>query len=459
MLSWLKNRGLSPIYKNRGLSPIYKNRGLSPIYASAKRKFIIADTPGHEQYTRNMVTGASTANLVVILVDASTGVITQTRRHTFIVSLLGIKHVILAVNKMDLVDYDQEVFERICQDYRDFVTRLKIPDLHFIPLSALKGDNVVKNSANTPWYSGAPLLKMLESIYISSDRNIIDFRFPVQYVLRSDATFRGFSGKVASGVVRPGEEIMVLPSAKRSKVKTISTFDGDLEYAFPPESITLTLEDEIDISRGDMLVHPNNIPRTSRSFEAMLVWMDEKDMDLQNSFFIKHTTQTTRARIERLRYRTDVNSLRKSDADQLSLNEIGRVTITTSRPIYFDPYMKNHQTGSFILIDPLTNFTSAVGMIIDRVASENRVGKKAAAEVAGSSQVSSTAWEGLLGQQGEIHRIAGATLEEKEVKAYALERRLFEQGKIALVVDETEVSPDMVDSMKNHGLIVVLIEK
>ncbi|MCK4378398.1 MAG: sulfate adenylyltransferase subunit CysN [Deltaproteobacteria bacterium] len=428
-------------------------------FATAKRKFIIADTPGHEQYTRNMVTGTSTANLAIILVDARTGVITQTRRHTFIVSLLGIKHVILAVNKMDLVDYDQEVFERICQDYRDFVARLKIPDLHFIPLSALKGDNVVKKSVNTPWYSGAPLLKMLESIYISSDRNIIDFRFPVQYVLRPDAAFRGFAGKVASGVVRPGEEIMVLPSGKRSKVKTISIFDGDLEYAFPPESITLTLEDEIDISRGDMLVHPNNIPRTSRSFEAMLVWMDEKNMDLRSSFFIKHTTQTTRARIERLRYRTDVNSLRKSDADHLSLNEIGRVSITTSQPLYFDPYMKNHQTGSFILIDPLTNFTSAVGMIIDRVASENGVGRKAAAEVAGSSQVSRAAWEERLGQQGKIHRIAGATLEEKEIKAHALERRLFEQGKIALVVDEIEVSPDMVDRMEKHGLIVVLMEK
>ena len=370
-------------------------------FATAKRKFIIADTPGHEQYTRNMVTGASTANLAVILVDARTGVITQTRRHTFIVSLLGIKHVILAVNKMDLVEYDQQVFEQICQDYRDFVTRLKIPDLHFIPLSALKGDNVVKKSANIPWYSGAPLLKMLESIYISSDRNIIDFRFPVQYVLRPDAAFRGFAGKVASGVVRPGEEIMVLPSGKRSKVKTISTFDGDLEYAFPPESITLTLEDEIDVSRGDMLVHPNNIPRTSRSFEAMLVWMDEKNMDLQNSFFIKHTTQTTRARIERLRYRTDVNSLRKSDADYLSLNEIGRVSITTSRPLYFDPYMKNHQTGSFILIDPLTNFTSAVGMIIDRVASKNGVGTKAAAKTAESGQ------EGRAGRADSFDRRGG----------------------------------------------------
>jgi len=252
---------------------------------------------------------------------------------------------------------------------------------------------------------------------------------------------------------------MVLPSGKKSKVKTISTFDGNLDYAFPPESIALTLEDEIDVSRGDMLVHPNNIPRTSRSFEAMLVWMDEKAMDLGTSFFIKHTTQITRARIERLRYRTDVNSLRKSDADYLSLNEIGRVSITTSRPLYFDPYMKNHQTGSFILIDPLTNFTSAVGMIIDRVASENGADKKAAAEVADGSQVSRAAWEGLLGQQGEVHRIAGDTTAEKQIKAYALERRLFEQGKIALVVNEAEVSSDMVDNMKKHGLIVIVIEK
>jgi len=341
-------------------------------FSTAKRKFIIADTPGHEQYTRNMVTGASTANLAIILVDATAGVITQTRRHTFLISLLGIKHVILAVNKMDLVDYQESTFNKICEEYRDFVTRLKIPDLHFIPLSALKGDNVVDKSERMEWYTGQPLLEILETVYVTSDRNFIDFRYPVQYVLRPDATFRGFSGTVASGVVRPGDEIMVLPSRKKSKVKEITTFDGNLKEAFPPQSVTLTLEDEIDVSRGEMLVHPNNIPRTARTFEAMLVWMDEKPMNKSTGFFLKHTTRTTRATIDRVRYQIDVNSLRKNEATSLALNEIGRVTITTGQPLFFDPYMKNHTTGSFILIDPITNFTTAVGMIIDRLASDDK---------------------------------------------------------------------------------------
>jgi len=341
-------------------------------FSTAKRKFIIADTPGHEQYTRNMVTGASTANLAIILVDATAGVITQTRRHTFLISLLGIKHVILAVNKMDLVDYQESTFNKICEEYRDFVTRLKIPDLHFIPLSALKGDNVVDKSERMEWYTGQPLLEILETVYVTSDRNFIDFRYPVQYVLRPDATFRGFSGTVASGVVRPGDEIMVLPSRKKSKVKEITTFDGNLKEAFPPQSVTLTLEDEIDVSRGEMLVHPNNIPRTARTFEAMLVWMDEKPMNKSTGFFLKHTTRTTRATIDRVRYQIDVNSLRKNEAASLALNEIGRVTITTGQPLFFDPYMKNHTTGSFILIDPITNFTTAVGMIIDRLASDDK---------------------------------------------------------------------------------------
>ncbi|MEA3348486.1 MAG: sulfate adenylyltransferase subunit CysN [Pseudomonadota bacterium] len=345
-------------------------------FATAKRKFIIADTPGHEQYTRNMVTGASTANLAIILVDARTGVITQTRRHTFLISLLGIKHVILAVNKMDLVDYQESVFKDICQEYREFVTRLKIPDLHFIPLSALKGDNVVEKSERLKWYTGQPLLEILETIYVTSDRNFIDFRFPVQYVIRPDANFRGFAGTVASGVVRPGDDIMVLPSRKKSRVKEITTFDGNLKEAFPPQSVTLTLEDEIDISRGDMLVHPNNMPRAARTFEAMLVWMDEKPMIKSTPFFLKHTTRTTRATIDRVRYRTDVNSLRKSEADNLNLNEIGRVTITTGQPLFIDPYMRNHTTGSFILIDPVTNFTAAVGMIIDRPAADDKTSEE-----------------------------------------------------------------------------------
>ncbi|MBN2809994.1 MAG: sulfate adenylyltransferase subunit CysN [Deltaproteobacteria bacterium] len=335
-------------------------------FATSKRKFIIADTPGHEQYTRNMVTGASTANLAIVLVDARNGVIDQTRRHTFIISLLGIKHVILAVNKMDLVDYRESIFNNICHEYRSFITRLKIPDLHFIPLSALKGDNVVEKSESMQWYTGQPLLEILENVYVTSDRNFIDFRYPVQYVLRPDADFRGFAGTIASGVVRPGDDILVLPSRKKSKVKNITTSDGNLKEAFPPLSVALTLEDEIDISRGDMLVHPDNMPRTARSFEAMLVWMDEKPMAKNTAFFLKHTTRTTRASIDQIRYRTDVNSLRKHEASSLALNEIGRVTITTSQPLFFDPYMKNHTTGSFIMIDPITNFTAAVGMIIDR---------------------------------------------------------------------------------------------
>ncbi len=360
-------------------------------FATAKRKFIIADTPGHEQYTRNMVTGASTANLAIVLVDAQAGVIGQTRRHTFLLSLLGIKHVILAVNKMDLIDYQESVFNDICRKYRDFVTRLKIPDLHFIPLSALNGDNVVKKSQNMKWYTGPPLLEILETVYVTSDRNFIDFRYPVQYVLRPDADFRGFAGTVASGIVRSGDDILVLPSRKKTKIKTITTSDGNLKEAFPPQSIALTLVDEIDISRGDMLVHPNNIPRTARTFEAMLVWMDEKPMNKSTAFFLKHTTRTTRATIDRIRYRTDVNSLRKNEATKLVLNEIGRVTITTSQPLFFDPYMKNHTTGSFILIDPITNFTAAVGMIIDRPAvddepKEEIINQKGEPEPDGSSK-------------------------------------------------------------------------
>ncbi len=371
-------------------------------FATAKRKFIIADTPGHEQYTRNMVTGASTANLAIVLVDAKSGVINQTRRHTFLISLLGIKHVILAVNKMDLVDYEESVFKDICQEYRDFVTRLKIPDLHFIPLSALKGDNVVEKSQNMEWYTGQPLLEILETVYITSDRNFIDFRYPVQYVLRPDADFRGFAGTVGSGVVRPGDDILVLPSRKKTRVKAISTNNGNLKEAFPPQSVALTLEDEIDISRGDMLVHPNNMPRMSRTFEAMLVWMDEKPMDKNTAFFLKHTTRITRATIDRIRYRTDVNTLRKNEAASLALNEIGRATITTGQQLFFDPYMKNHTTGSFILIDPVTNFTAAVGMIIDRPAADDEPKKEARIEETKSEREDSnkeTAFRRIVAEQ------------------------------------------------------------
>ena len=348
-------------------------------FSTNNRKFIIADTPGHEQYTRNMITGGSTANLAIILVDARTGVITQTRRHTFLVSLLGIKHVVLAVNKMDLVDFDKETFDRIVNDYKHFVAPLGIPDITCIPLSALDGDNVVEKSARTPWYEGPALLDFLETVPIDLDRNYTDFRYPVQYVLRPNQNFRGFCGKVASGVVRKGDTVMALPSGKTSKVKSIVTYDGELECAYPPLCVTLTLEDEIDISRGEMLVHPDNLPISDRNFEAMLVWMDEEEMDVNKSFYIKQTTHTTRARVDSIRYKVDVNTMEHSSVDKLQLNEIGRVVFTTGKELFFDPYARNKQTGAFILIDPITNNTSAVGMIINRVDAKDMVSEDALA--------------------------------------------------------------------------------
>ena len=348
-------------------------------FSTNNRKFIIADTPGHEQYTRNMITGGSTANLAIILVDARTGVITQTRRHTFLVSLLGIKHVVLAVNKMDLVDFDKETFDRIVNDYKHFVAPLGIPDITCIPLSALDGDNVVEKSARTPWYEGPALLDFLETVPIDLDRNYTDFRYPVQYVLRPNQNFRGFCGKVASGVVRKGDTVMALPSGKTSKVKSIVTYDGELECAYPPLCVTLTLEDEIDISRGEMLVHPDNLPISDRNFEAMLVWMDEEEMDVNKSFYIKQTTHTTRARVDSIRYKVDVHTMEHSSVDKLQLNEIGRVVFTTGKELFFDPYARNKQTGAFILIDPITNNTSAVGMIIDRVDAKDMVSEEALA--------------------------------------------------------------------------------
>ena len=336
-------------------------------FSTNNRKFIIADTPGHEQYTRNMITGGSTANLAIILVDARMGVITQTRRHTFLVSLLGIKHVVLAVNKMDLVDFSEDRFNEIVSEYKAFVEPLGIPDITCIPLSALDGDNVVDKSERTPWYQGLSLLDFLETVHIDSDNNFKDFRFPVQYVLRPNLDFRGFCGKVASGIVRKGDTVMALPSGKTSRIKSIVTYDGELDYAFPPQSVTLTLEDEIDVSRGEMLVHPDNLPTVDRNFEAMLVWMDEEPMDVNKSFFIKQTTNTSRARIDNIRYKVDVNTMEHSSVSFLSLNEIARVVFTTAKELFFDPYQQNKSCGSFILIDPITNNTSAVGMIIDRV--------------------------------------------------------------------------------------------
>ena len=350
-------------------------------FSTNNRKFIIADTPGHEQYTRNMITGGSTANAAVILVDARTGVITQTSRHTYLISLLGIKHLVLAVNKMDLVDFDENVFNKIVSDFNAFVADLNIPDVYCIPLSALEGDNVVEKSERTPWYDGKCLLDYLETVPIDLDRNYSDFRYPVQYVLRPNLDFRGFCGKVASGVIRPGDEVMALPSRKKSRVKSIVTYEGEIEEAFPPMCVTLTLEDEIDISRGEMIVKPDNLPIESRNFEAMLVWMDEEPMDTSKQFFIKQTTNTTRARIDNIKYRVDVNTMERSNVELLKLNEIGRVVFTTGKELFFDPYHTNKQTGAFILIDPITNNTSAVGMIIGKVDAGELVGDDAIATI------------------------------------------------------------------------------
>ena len=333
-------------------------------FSTNQRKFVIADTPGHEQYTRNMITGGSTANLAIILVDARTGVITQTRRHTFLVSLLGIKHIVLAVNKMDLVDFSLDVFNKIKGEYLSLTDQLGIEDVVCFPLSALEGDNVVEKSERTPWYTGTSLLEYLETVPIHRDRNMDDFRYPVQYVLRPNLDFRGFCGKIASGVVRQGDEVVALPSMKRSHVKSIVTYDGELQEAFCPQCVTLTLEDEIDISRGEMIVKPDNLPHIGRSFQTMLVWMDEEPMERSKQFFLKHNTNTTRCTINDIDYRVDVNTMEQLPGEDFKLNEIGCVRITTAKTLFFDAYAHNRATGAFILIDPITNNTSAVGMII-----------------------------------------------------------------------------------------------
>ncbi|RIJ46387.1 sulfate adenylyltransferase subunit CysN [Maribellus luteus] len=408
-------------------------------FSTAKRKFIIADTPGHEQYTRNMITGGSTANLAIILIDARHGVITQTRRHTYLANLLGIKHVVVAINKMDLVDFSQKRFEEIKNEYAAFVTQLDVPDVNFIPLSALKGDNVVETSEKMPWYHGPSLLEFLENVHVSSDRNFDDLRYPVQYVLRPDIKFRGFSTSVASGIIKKGDEVMVLPSLKKSKVKSIVTYDGELDYAFPPQSVTVTLEDEIDISRGDMLVHPDNLPRVERQFEAMLVWMDEKEMNLSTQFYIKHASNTTKARIDDIRYKVDVNTLEKSNIEKFNLNEIGRVVITTTKPLFFDPYKKNKQTGSFILIDPVTHNTCAVGMIIDKLSSKNLFSRITDTDkeqiAAGKSLIKTEERRQKLNQKGETIWITGLHGSGKNELAFSLERKLFDNEASAVLID------------------------
>jgi bifunctional enzyme CysN/CysC len=332
-------------------------------FESPKRKFIIADTPGHIQYTRNTITGASHAELAIILIDARNGILAQSKRHGIIVSLLQIPHLIVAINKMDLVDYSETVYKNIVESYQAFSEKLDIHDIIFIPVSALKGDNVVEKSDKMPWYTGGSLLHYLETIHVTADKNLIDFRFPVQYVLRPNLNFRGFAGKIVSGTISPKEEVVVLPSGKSSTIKSIVTYDGELAEAFAPQSVVLTMEDEIDISRGDMIVRKNNLPLVSDHFEAIVCWMNEEAMSLNTRYILKHTTKIVRAFLHTILYKMDVNTLHREKADTLKLNEIGRVEIETSSPIFFDPYKINHSTGSFILIDPHSNNTVAAGMI------------------------------------------------------------------------------------------------
>jgi len=409
-------------------------------FSTDKRKFIIADTPGHEQYTRNMATGASTADLAIILIDARKGVLTQTKRHSFIVSLLGIKHIVVAINKMDLVDFSQEVFEQIRRDYQAFAARLDLPDVHFLPISALKGDNVVGPSSLMPWYEGPSLMHLLETVYIGSDRNLEDFRFPVQFVNRPNLDFRGFCGTIASGIIRQGDEIMVLPSRKTSRVKTITTFDGDREEAFSPQAVTITLTDEIDCSRGDMIVRPGNVPRVEQRFEAMVVWMSEEPLVPGKQYWVKQTTKTTPGAVTTLRYRVDINTLHRQDAPTLKLNEIGRCSITLNQPVAVDSYRRNRATGAFILIDRLTNTTVGAGMLLDRTTADGRHDHWDDEPSAGhlhteNSTVSAEEREARFGQKPATVLLTGLTGAGKTTIAYALERRLFQSGRAVAVLD------------------------
>ncbi|RYZ07060.1 MAG: sulfate adenylyltransferase subunit CysN [Myxococcales bacterium] len=404
-------------------------------FSTAKRKFIIADTPGHVQYTRNMATGASTANVAIILIDARLGVLPQSRRHAYIASLLGIPHIAVCVNKMDLVAYDQAPYEAIKKDFGDFCQKLGFKGIKFIPISAKLGDNVVHPSPSTPFYDGGTLLQHLETVPIASDVNYEDFRFPVQYVMRPDLNYRGFSGSIASGIVKKGDTLMVLPSRRTSKVVGIDTFDGELNQAHGGQSVTIKLADEIDISRGDMLVLPNNLPRVDHRFDAMMVWLSERPLDRQKSYLLKHTTQLVRAEIEDVAFTVDLETLKQSEASRLELNDIGRVTVSCRRPLYFDPYKDNRVTGAFILVDSLSNNTVAAGMILLDAPQKAEDESRSPTSLRARSQVSADERAERLGQKGATVWLTGLPASGKTAIAFALERRLFDQKRLAYVID------------------------
>jgi bifunctional enzyme CysN/CysC len=404
-------------------------------FTTEKRKFIIADTPGHEQYTRNMVTGASNSELAIILIDARHGVLTQSKRHGFLISLLQIPHLVVAVNKMDLVGYDEDVYNRIVREYQEFSQKLDIHDISVIPISALDGDNVTTRSDKMPWYQGHTLLHMLENVHVSADKNFVDFRYPVQYVQRPNLNFRGFAGTVASGTIRVGEEIATLPSGKTSMVESIMTTDGSQGEAHAGQAVTLTLADEIDISRGDMIVRPNNLPNVGNTFDANLCWMDEDKLDTRGHYILKHTTQKVKAYITDINYKIDVNTLHREKTEAFELNEIGRVSIKTSRPLFFDNYNVNRSTGSFILIDPVTNRTVAAGMIRGLTRDVKDVTSSKHAEAHRSSNVrweegmlSRSAWEKRNGHKGAVLWFSGFSGSGKSTVAKKLVGSLFDLG-------------------------------
>ena len=400
-------------------------------FSTAKRKFIIADTPGHEQYTRNMATGASTCDLAIILIDARHGVQTQTRRHSYITSLLGIRHIIVAINKMDLVDHSESVFNRIREDYLQFAARLGSADIRFLPISALNGDNVVNRSESMPWYQGDPLMYTLENVEIAADRNFRDLRFPVQYVNRPNLNFRGFCGTVASGVVRKGDEITVLPSGKTSRIKSIVTFDEELELAHADMAVTLTVEDEIDVSRGDMLVHSDNQPSMDSRIEANIVWMAEQPLLPGKLYDLKLNTRVASGKVTTIRNRTDINTLEKLPAPALELNEIGFCELELDQPVCFDSYAVNRGTGRFIIIDRLSNVTVGAGMIVGAEPARESV-----AETHSSiTHVTRDERAARYGQRPATVMFIGVSGSGKSTLAHGLERRLFDLGRVATVLD------------------------
>jgi sulfate adenylyltransferase large subunit len=412
-------------------------------FATARRKFIIADTPGHEQYTRNMATGASTAELAIILIDARNGVLQQSRRHAYIASLLGIPNFAIAVNKMDLVGYDEAVFHAIEIEFSEFLGRLRaMPNVYFLPVSALEGDNVVRRSRKMAWFDGPSLLEFLETVPVLDRVRAGAFRFPVQRVVRPDQAFRGYAGQIVSGTIRPGDAILAFPSGQRSRVESIETFDGPLPEAIAPMSVTLTLEDELDISRGDMIASVQKVPEAARQFDANVVWLSEQPLDASKTYLLKHSAQTVAAEVKAIRHRMNINTLEQEESDSLEMNAVGVLRIETSRAIYFDAYSENRATGSFILLDPATNATVAAGMILSAVQVDR-----------GSRRVELRVGRVTAAERIARYRHSGAivALGRREQLAWLLERNLFDRGCAVTVAGDTSIDASAT------GLLVLLV--